>query len=56
MSKRLIWIVLGIGVAVLAVLLLRPARSETGFTRLMTRGNGYLEKATPPTPSPLTCR
>ena len=44
MSKRLIWIVLGLGLVVLAVLLLRPTRSEAGFTRLMTRGNGYLEK------------
>src|ERR1700690_1977934 len=44
MSKRLIWIVLGLGLVALAVLLLRPTRSETGYTRLMTRGNGYLEK------------
>ncbi len=44
MSKRLIWIVLGLGLVVLAILLLRPTRSENGFTRLMTRGNGYLEK------------
>jgi tetratricopeptide (TPR) repeat protein len=44
MSKRLIWIAVGLALAGLAILLLRPAGNETGFTRLMTRGNGYLEK------------
>jgi tetratricopeptide (TPR) repeat protein len=44
MSKRLIWIVLGLGLAVLAIILLRSERGEDRFTRLMTRGNGYLEK------------
>jgi hypothetical protein len=44
MSKRLIWIVPGLGLVALAILLLRPPWGGTGFTRLMTRGNGYLEK------------
>ena len=44
MSKRLIWIILGLGLVVLAILLLRPTGRSGGFTRLMTRGNGYLEK------------
>ena len=44
MSKRLIGIVLGLGLAVGAVILLWPARGEDRFTRWMTRGNGYLEK------------
>ena len=38
------WIGLGLGLLLLAVLWLRSARSESGLTRLMTRGNGYLEK------------
>src|ERR1700690_2737634 len=44
MSKRLMWIALGLGLVVLAIVLLRSTRGEDGFTRLMTRGNGYLEK------------
>jgi Flp pilus assembly protein TadD len=43
-SKRLIWIVLGLGLAGLAILLLRPSDKGDGFTRLMTRANGFLEK------------
>ncbi len=44
MSKRIIWIVLGVSLGVLAIHLSRSNRGESGFTRLMTRGNGYLEK------------
>ena len=44
MSKRLIWTGLALGLVVLAIVLLRSTRGENGFTRLMSRGNGYLEK------------
>lgn len=44
MPKRLIWIVLVLGLAAVAMLFWRSTRAESGLTRLMTRGNGYLEK------------
>jgi tetratricopeptide (TPR) repeat protein len=44
MSKRLIWIVLGLALVGLAVFLLRPQANGGDSTRLMTRGNGFLEK------------
>jgi tetratricopeptide (TPR) repeat protein len=44
MSKRLILIILGLALAGLGIFLLRPAGEGDGFTRLMSRGNGYLEK------------
>ena len=44
MSKRLIWIVLGLALMGLAVFLLRPKENGDDSTRLMSRGNGYLEK------------
>src|SRR6516165_9539580 len=45
MSKRLLWIILGLALAGLAVFLLRPTGKGDDFNRLMTRGNGYLEKS-----------
>ena len=44
MSKRLIWIVLGLGLVGLAILLSRSTGGKNDFTHLMTRGNGFLEK------------
>ncbi len=44
MSKRLILIVLGLALLGLAVFLLRSRGSGDDFTRLMTRGNGFLER------------
>src|SRR4029077_5599878 len=44
MSKRLIWSVLGLALVGLAVFLLRSTGNGGDFTRLMTRGNGFLEK------------
>ena len=44
MSKRLIWILLGLALVVPAILLLRPTGGTDGFIPLLTRGNGYLEK------------
>lgn len=44
MSKRVIWIVLGLALMGLAILLLRPTGNGGDLTQLMSRGNGYLEK------------
>jgi len=44
MAKRLIWIVLGLALIGLALFRLRSTGDRDDFTRLMTRGNGYLEK------------
>src|ERR1039457_2041309 len=44
MSKRVIWIVLGLALVGLAVFLLRPKANGDDSTRLMTHGNGFLEK------------
>lgn len=44
MSKRLALIILGLGLAGLAIFFLRSNRDGDDFTRLMTRGNGFLEK------------
>jgi tetratricopeptide (TPR) repeat protein len=44
MSKRLIWIVVGLALAGLAIFLWRRTGNGDDLTRLMTRGNGYLEK------------
>lgn len=45
MSKRVIWILPGFVLAVVLILLLRPKGGpEDGLVRLLTRGNGYLEK------------
>ena len=44
MSKRLIWILFGLGLVLLAIFLMRPGGGGDRFTRLMTRGNGFLEK------------
>jgi len=44
MSKRLIWIVLGLALLGAAIFLLRSAGNGDDFNRLMTRGNGFLEK------------
>ncbi len=42
--KRLIWGLVALGLVVLALFILRTKRGEDGFARLMTRGNGYLER------------
>jgi Flp pilus assembly protein TadD len=44
MLKRSIWIVVGIATVGLAILLMRSIGGADGFTRLMTRGNGFLER------------
>src|ERR1051326_2876374 len=43
--QRLVWILLGVAlVAILAILLTRPKPEGDRFMRLMSQGNGYLEK------------
>src|SRR5260221_5779510 len=50
MRKLLPWMVVGIGVVLLAAIIYKPPQQQPQqqqgdeFTRLMTRGNGYLEK------------
>jgi Flp pilus assembly protein TadD len=44
MSKRLIWIVVVLALARLVVFLWQSSRAGDDFTRLMTRGNGFLER------------
>lgn len=44
MSKRLLWIVLGLVLVGLAIFMLHPTGKRDNFTGLMIRGNGYLEK------------
>src|SRR5437660_3474084 len=44
-SKRLFWLILLIGVvAVVVFVLQRPVPGGDSFTRLISKGNGYLEK------------
>src|SRR6476646_1345242 len=44
MRKFLLWFLVGLGVALLVVVIFkRPPQPADEFTRLMTRGNGFLE-------------
>ena len=38
------WAIVAIGLGLMIILLLRSTREEDGFTRLMTRGNAYLDQ------------
>src|SRR5690242_9129663 len=45
MRKSLLWLFLGLSALLLVFLVIRlPSRREDDFTRLMTRGNGFLER------------
>src|SRR5262245_50588724 len=44
MRRFLLWLIVGLAAVLLAFLVLKlPSRREDDFTRLMTRGNGFLE-------------
>jgi len=44
MRKFLLWFFVGLGLALVAMVIFkRPSQPVDDFTRLMTRGNGYLE-------------
>jgi tetratricopeptide (TPR) repeat protein len=45
MPRRLLWVFVGVAVIVAASLLFKSPPANDSFTRLMSRGNGFLEKA-----------
>lgn len=44
MPRRLVWVGFGVALIVAAILFFQASPTNDSFTRLMSRGNGYLEK------------
>ncbi|HUD81986.1 MAG TPA: tetratricopeptide repeat protein, partial [Candidatus Saccharimonadales bacterium] len=44
MPRRLVWVGFGVALIVAAILFFQTSPTSDSFTRLMSRGNGYLEK------------